>query len=240
MAEFVLNAEVRSRTGKGDARRLREQGKVPAVMYGKGLEPLHLVLDSREVEKVMATSHKNTLFRLTFNGGAQPERKVLVRDRQLDPITQIFRHVDFQALDDKIPVRVAIPIHFVGEPVGKKLGALFQIQMRTVDVECLPPDIPVHFEADITELGVGDSLHVAVLKTNPRVKILASAEAVLCNTSIVKEEVVVAPVAAAAEGEAAAPAEGAEAAEGGEKPAAGAPAAAGAAPAKDKKEDKKA
>lgn len=225
MAEFKLNAEVRSRTGKGDSHRLRAQGKVPAVMYGRELAPVHLILNSRELEKILSTSHNNTVFSLVFADGKMPERKVLVRDKQLHPIAQTYRHIDFQVLEPNHKVRVSIPLHYTGEPIGKKTGAIFQVQLRSVEVECLPAHIPAHFEADVTALDAGDALHVSDLKIDTsKMRVLANAGTALCNMTIVKEEVEVVPVAA----EGAVPAEGAAAAEGAAPAAAG---AAGAAPA---------
>ncbi len=228
MAGLTLNAEVRTKTGQGPSRRDRVSGQVPAVVYGRGVEqPFHCTLNRRELEAIIAKAQRNTIYKLAFGGKAQ-EREVIVREIQRHPITRLFAHVDFQAIDMTHPIKIDVDLKFVGDPLGKKSGAIFTTQLKTVRIECLPTKIPTELTLDISPLDVGDSFHVADLPKGDY-KILTSPKFTVCQMSIVKEEVEAAPVAAA---EGAAPAEGAAA------PAAGAAPAAAAAAAPAKKEGK--
>jgi len=230
MAGLTLNAEVRTKTGQGPSRRDRVSGQVPAVVYGRGVEqPVHCTLNRREFEAIIAKAQRNTIYKLAFAGKAQ-EREVIVREIQRHPITRLFSHVDFQAIDMTHPIKIDVDLKFVGDPVGKKSGAIFTTQLKTVRIECLPTKIPTELTLDISPLDVGDSFHVVDLPKGDY-KILTSPKFTVCQMSIVKEEVEATPAAAAAEG--AAPAEGAAAPAAGAAPAGAAPAAAAAAaPAK--------
>ncbi|MBF0498854.1 MAG: 50S ribosomal protein L25 [Candidatus Riflebacteria bacterium] len=228
MAEFALNAEVRTKTGQGESRRLRKSGIVPAVIYGKGVDPISCMLKRRDVEAMLGKVNPNAIIKIDF-AGKEKTRDVIVREIEKEPLSAHLNHIDFQAIDPKVPIQVAVDLKFVGEPIGRKSGAIFTAQVRRVRIECLPSKIPTNIEVDVTELDVGHSLHVADIK-KADYKMIASPKITLCQMSIVKEEAVA--VAAVAEG-AVAPAEGAAAA-----PAAAGAAAAAAPAAAAKKEGK--
>lgn len=226
MAGLALNAEVRTKTGQGPSRRDRVAGQVPAVIYGRGVEqPVHCTVNRREIESIISKAQRNTIYKICFAGGKEPEREVIVREIQRHMITNLFSHIDFQAIDMTHPIKIDVDLKFVGDPLGKKAGAIFTTQLKTVRIECLPTKIPTELTLDISPLDVGDSFHVIDLPKGDY-KILTSPKFTVCQMSIVKEEAEAAPVAAAAAEGAAAPAEGAAAA----APAAGA--APAAAPAK--------
>ena len=240
MAEFTLNAEVRTRTGKGDSNRLRMKGLVPAVIYGNGINPVHCSLGLREFEQTLAKARRNSILALSFQGKGQ-DREVIIRDFQKNPITHHYSHIDFLAIDMKLPIKVEIEFNFLGEPIGKKSGAIFTVQLRTVKIQCLPSKIPTKIDLDVSSLDVGHSIHVADLPKGD-FKTLSNPKLNICQMSIVKEEVVVAPVVAAegavpAEGAVEGAAAGAVAAAPGAAPSA--PGAPAAAPAGAKKEVKK-
>ena len=229
MAEFVLNAEVRSKTGKGDSRRARGLGLLPSVIYGHGVEkPIHCTFKRRDVEGAFSKiPHRNTIIKVNFDG-KEPEREVIIRDFQMNPINHLFEHIDFQAIDRAHTLKVEVNINLIGDPIGKKAGAILTTQLKTLRLECLPDKIPAKVDLDVSALDVGDSLHVSDMPQS-EFKVLSNPKLTVCQMSVVKEEVVaVAPGAVAADGTAVAgavPAEGAAAA-----PAAGA-AAPAAAPA---------
>jgi large subunit ribosomal protein L25 len=217
--ERKLKAERRDRTGKETAHKIRAAGRVPAVVYGRGMEPLHVSIDSRELFHLLHTdAGVNVLVDLRVDGD---HFLALPREVQRDLIKGRFVHVDFLriARDEKITVEV--PVHVVGESHGVKEGGVVEHHLWNVQVECLPTDVPTHIDADITRLGINESLKVSDLKTPERCTILTSPDEVV--VSVVPPQVlrVEEPEGAAAEAvegeEAEAGAEGAageEAAEG--------------------------
>ncbi|MBF0547461.1 MAG: 50S ribosomal protein L25 [Candidatus Riflebacteria bacterium] len=217
MAEFVLNAEVRTTIGKGHSRRMRSTGVIPAVIYGKGISPVHCSIKKRDLESTLSKATRNSIIKIDFSG-KEAARDVVVRDYQKDPMSRAFTHLDFQAIDWNAPIKVEVDLRFTGEPIGKKFGAIFTTQTRTVRIECLPSKIPTEITVDVTNLNVGDSLHISDIPKS-EFKIISNPKLTLCQMSVVKEE---APAAGTtAEAAAAAP---------GATPAAGAaPAAAPAA-----------
>ncbi|HNV72947.1 MAG TPA: 50S ribosomal protein L25, partial [Candidatus Ozemobacteraceae bacterium] len=162
MAEFILNAEVRSKTGKGESRRARSQGMLPSVIYGQGVEkPVHCVFKRRDVEIAFTKiPHRNSIMKIDFAGKANA-CEVIIRDYQKNPLNHQFEHIDFQAIDRKAPLKVEVDINLVGDPIGKKAGAILTTQLKTLRVECLPEKIPAKIDLDVSALDVGDSLHVS-------------------------------------------------------------------------------
>lgn len=226
MADYVLNAEVRSKTGKSPSRQLRASGRIPAVIYGSVSEPIHCIFGLRDLEKVLAKSKRNSIYKIEFNDKTKAQ-EVILRDYQIHPISRHYEHVDFQAIDMTKPLQIEVDIKLVGEPIGRKTGAVLTVQTKTLRIECLPSQIPPCFELNIETLDAGGSMHVAdIPKTE--FKVVSNPKLTICQMSIIKEEVVeVAPGAVAtADAAGAVPAAGAAPAAAG-----AAPAAAGAAPA---------
>lgn len=163
-----LDVEVRERTGKGAARKLRAAGRIPGVLYGRGKPSVAVGLDPTSLEKALARSESgmNTLFDLHLRGdGQQGERVVMVKDLQRDPVTGFALHADLYEVDLARTVEVEVPIHLVGEARGVEMddGVLDQ-QLRELAVECLPRVIPDEIEVDVSALEIGDSLHVGDLQ----------------------------------------------------------------------------
>jgi len=168
----TLSAETREETGSGPARRLRRNGYVPAVIYGHGQESRNLKVPERELRQLLESiSVDNTLvdLRLEDGEGEDPEagsRKVLIREVQQHPWKAQLLHVDFFQIREDEEIRVAIPIRYTGTPDGvRNAGGILQTNRNELEVECLPGEIPEYFELDVTELEIGDSLHVADLDT---------------------------------------------------------------------------
>ena len=203
MATASLNAEVRTETGKGVARKLRAAGKVPGVIYGHGREPMALSIDAREfgrlAERVRITS---TVIELALDGKTA---RTLVRELQRDPLKRTVLHVDFQELVAGEKVNVTVPLRFVGTPEGVKTGGgILEEIVHNIHVECDPGNIPDHIDVDVTALTIGHSLHVSDLKLPEGVEVTDDAEQTVAIVSAPKaEEAVAAPVEGAA-GEAAA------------------------------------
>lgn len=209
--ELKLVAERREGSGKGVARKLRAVGRVPAVVYGQGIEPASVSVDAKELYHVLHAGGANVLLDLIVDGKPQ---LALARDVQRDHIRNRFVHVDFLAVSRTEKITIAIPVQVNGESVGVKAGGVLEHHLWEIQAECLPGDVPDAIEADISELAVGDSLKVSDLPVPSGVTILsAEDELVLAVVPPQAREVEEVEAAEGAEGEAAA--EGEEAAEGG-------------------------
>jgi large subunit ribosomal protein L25 len=241
----TLTAKPRSGAGKGSARRLRAEGLVPAVVYGRHLqEASHIAVDPVEVKRAIATPHKfNTLLTLKLDG--QPERLVLLKDYQQDPVTREMLHADFIDVKENEQVKVNVPLVLVGKPVGVTEGGILSQTRRELELFALPSAIPEKIEADVSQLKIAQSLHINDVKMPQGVRVKSSVNYTVAVVSAPeKEEVVVAPVAAAATATPGAGAPGAAPGAGdAAKPADAKGGAAAPAPAKDagggKKDDKK-
>jgi large subunit ribosomal protein L25 len=234
-----VNAEVRRDTGKGNARRTRAAGKVPAVLYGRHEQPLSLSLDPLGLVRSMDKERRrNTVFSLAVaDGGASSDVTAMIRDVQIDPLKRTIVHVDFLRVDLNDEVRVTVPLMLRGTPVGVVNGGNLHQSVHEVAVAAKPAAIPVKVEIDVSALNIGQAVHVSDLKLPAGVRPLLDPKTGLASVVAPRAEKVdeaAAAAAAAAPAEGAAPAAGAE----GAAPAAGAAAAGGkAAPAG--KDDKK-
>ena len=160
MAQAELNVEIRENAGKSVARKLRAAGMVPAVVYGKGMEPTPIVVEPRALEKAVDTDAGwNTL--LTLKGASQVEGKVVVlKALDLHAIKRNMVSADFHAIDVKKKVAFMVPVNAVGTSLGQKEGGTLQIIRKELEVICLPTAIPQSIDIDVTELVVGSVLHV--------------------------------------------------------------------------------
>jgi large subunit ribosomal protein L25 len=209
-------------TGKHNSRASRIDQKVPAVIYGAGVENVNLLTDALSVIRYGGRKFESTIFKLKSDDKKLNGQAVLFKDVQVHPVTRRPLHVDFYAVDMTKPIRVNIEVKLEGKPIGLADGGMLQAVVREIEVEVLPTQIPEFLTADVSDLGVGDSLHVSDLKIPQGVKVLTRGEQTICTVVVIAEEVV-APVAAAVDPTAPAAA--------GAAPAAGAAAAPGAAPA---------
>lgn len=163
MSIFELEAESRSDMGKGASRRLRRDGKVPAVIYGGGADPQSIALVHSEILKRL--DHEAFYSHiLTVNIDGKPGNAVL-RDMQRHPAKPIIMHMDFQRVDENKPIRVHVPLHFVGEDVapGAKAGGLITHELIEVALDVLPRHLPEFIEVDVSALEVGESRHLSDL-----------------------------------------------------------------------------
>ncbi len=152
-----LTATSRTETGKGNNRRLRAAGNMPAVVYGGDGGATSLAVGAAELTRLLRSAHRrNTLIGLTIDGAdAQP---VLVSELQADPITRNLIHVDFVRVDLKAPVTVKVPVEMTGRAKGVLEGGRMRLVRRVVNLSCLPEAIPSSFPVDVTELDGDDSL----------------------------------------------------------------------------------
>ncbi len=199
--QSILEAQPRTAGTKNDARRVRREGKVPAVVYGAGKQALSVSVDPRQVSRILhsETGH-NTVFDLTMDG---ERTKAMIVDWQYEPIKGALLHIDLKriAMDQKLKLNV--PIELVGEPAGvKQQGGILEQITREIEVECLPADIPNSIELNVAELTFGLVLRVSDLPKNEKVKFLTDPDQPVAHVISIKEEE--APAADAVAGEAAA------------------------------------
>ncbi|HEU4729209.1 MAG TPA: 50S ribosomal protein L25 [Kofleriaceae bacterium] len=229
-----LTVSLRERSGKGDARKLRAQGKVPGVCYGASvdgrIEPLPITLDVKQLRGALDPVRKrNTVISLTIEGGAAPRSlHALVKDFQVDAVRHDITHVDLLAIDPNREVRAEVPLEFSGKPKGAIDGGQIRIVLRTLTVRAKPSDIPVKLGVDVSPLEIGDVIHVSTIALPPGVTSVTGRDLAVVTCAAPEEEKVVTTEAAPVEGAAAAAAPAAAA-------AAPAAAAKAAAPAKDAK-----
>ena len=172
--EQRLVAETREGTGKGAARKLRAAGRVPAILYGHGMDPLALSVDSRELFHLLHTgAGANVLVDLVVDG---TEHLALPRDVQRDHIKGRFVHVDFLAVRRDEKIHVTIPLRIVGESPGIKAGGVLEHHLWELNVECLATDVPEAIDVDISGLEIGSGVRVSDLKVRSGVTILTSPE----------------------------------------------------------------
>src|SRR5579864_2204887 len=201
----ILEAQARKPGTKNEARRVRRDGKIPAVVYGAGKDSLPISVDPRVVTRILnsETGH-NTIFDLALNG---EKTKAMIVDWQYEPIKGRLLHIDLKRIAlDKV-LRVSVPIELIGEAAGvKQEGGILEQMLREVEIECLPADIPSHIDVDVSHLTFGKVLRVSDLPHSEKIKFLTDENQPVAHVTSVKEEVVATPEAVAAEA-AAVPAE---------------------------------
>jgi large subunit ribosomal protein L25 len=172
MAEVTLEVEKRESRGKGPAKKLRAEGKIPAVLYGRGEESVPLTLDAKKLHAILhAHIGESVIFDIKVPGHKRAV-KAIIREVQHDPVRGDILHLDLQHISMKEKITVRVPVVLTGSPVGVRTkGGILQHVLHEVEVECLPADIPEHIEVDVTELDVGDSIHIQDLPME-KVKIL--------------------------------------------------------------------
>lgn len=198
--ENVINVTTRIGAGKGVARKTRAEKRVPAICYGKHFKtPLPISVDRSELSKVIRTSSSTSLYKFQSPEKTLDGQMVLIKARQNNPITDEIIHVDFMAvkMDQKLKVRV--PVVLKGKAKGVVEGGILQQSSRTLNVSCLPNNIPTKIEADVTNLNINDSLHVSDIKLPEGVSIVGSIDYTLAVcVPPEKEEAAATPVAGAA------------------------------------------
>lgn len=179
--QAALSAQKREGTGKGVARKLRAAGQVPAVLYGQGSDPISLVLNAREAERVFTSvSVENTIIDLSIEGGDTVQ--TLVREVQAHPFRHQILHVDFLLLKRGVAVELDIPVHLVGTATGvRNDGGLLDHVLHDVKIRCIPSLIPEAAELDVSGLGIGDALHVSDIRLPEGVELLTDGEVLVCS-----------------------------------------------------------
>lgn len=142
------------------ARRLRRSGKIPGILYGPKVEPVALELNSQEFMTRVAGLEGSHLVRLKSSTPALADKVALVKEMQYHPLTGTVMHADLYEVDLTEKIQVRVPLHFIGKAAGVIRGGILQPIVREIEVECLPLDIPQFFEVEVSQLDIGDSIHV--------------------------------------------------------------------------------
>ena len=219
MERVNLEARVRSGIGTSEVKRLRRSGQVPAVVYGRGIDPTVVVVDAKALRGVLhTTAGMNVLIDMTIGDGTQAARTVMVKDVQRDIFRRDIIHVDFTTVNLTETIETHVPIAFKGTPRGvTEDGGIFEAHLREIVLECLPTQIPEHIDLDVSELPLGKSVHASDLILPADVTLVTDPGEVIATVVAprVVEEEAPAPVTpeAAAAAAAGAPAEAGEGAE---------------------------
>lgn len=220
--ELKISANTRE-AGKGVARGLRQGRFVPAIVYGPKTKPLTISIAEIDAVRYARSGFENSIFTFESKDNSLNGLKVLRKTMDIHPVSRRPVHMDFFAPDMTQKVRVNVEVRLTGKAKGIGDGGLVSLIRREVEIECLPLEIPSHFDLDVSDLELNASMHVSDIKFPENLKVITSMDETIVNCAEVKEEVIAAPVAAdaaaapGAEGAAAAPAAGGAAA-----PAAGA------------------
>ena len=212
METIELGVAPRDKTGKGSARVMRRQGKVPGILYGAKRQAMAVAVDGKEFETKVGSIEGTHLIRLNSPVGELGGRLVLVKEVQRHPVSRELLHTDLYEVDVTTKLKLRVPLHFVGRAEGVELGGILQPIKRAVEVLCLPTEIPDFIEVDVSALGIHDALHLTDLRAPAGIDLVIDTdEAVVTVLPPVVEEVKVAAEGEAVEGAAAAaPAEAAK------------------------------
>lgn len=172
MEQFELNATVRKTTGNSPARELRRGGQIPAVLYGPQTESVLLSVNIKEFEQILKKGNIGSIIlNLVIQNGKKVTKPAMIKEFQSHPVSGDFLHIDFYEIDMQRKINVMIPVVTKGICKGVELGGLLQIIRREIEVLCMPGDIPEAIEIDITDLDMGDSLHVDEIPLGDNVEI---------------------------------------------------------------------
>ncbi|QOX79563.1 50S ribosomal protein L25 [Trichlorobacter lovleyi] len=170
MQQTQMKIETRSSTGKGISRKLRAAGRIPGIVYGRGMEPVAISLEPKALSAAIAgEGGLNNL--ITLEGGGDLDKVVvIVAEIQRDAIKRTPEHVDLHRVNMSEKVRVNVPVSLVGTAAGVKEGGLLDFAHHSLHIECLPGQIPEHIEIDIADLKIGHAIHVSEISFPAGVK----------------------------------------------------------------------
>ena len=174
MELIELKTNIRTTTGNGPARTLRQAEQIPAVLYGPAIESVLLSVNISDIDRVLKKGRigQALLSLVIKNNGETSTKTVMVKELQLHPVSRDFLHIDFYevAMDRKIVVNV--PVITTGKAKGVEVGGILQIIRREIEVQCLPFDVPESIEIDVTDLDIGDSIHVGDITRQSEIEFL--------------------------------------------------------------------
>lgn len=177
----TLSARLRNTTGKGNNRKLRARGKVPAVVYGHGEQTRSLTIDALDLQRLVSHVHvENTIIDLNIEG-ERGSIRTLIRELQKHPVKDEFLHVDFLQIHAGERITVEVPIRLLGTPPGVKGGGILMHMLTDLEVRCLPDQIPERFDVDIAHLQIGESVRVGDIALGAGVEVELDPERAICS-----------------------------------------------------------
>lgn len=177
MEQRQLRLQLRTATGKNACRRLRAEGLVPGIVYGKGMDAVPVTINPKELTAATAgEGGRNALLTVACEGALNGS-VVIVADLYADALKRNVRHVDLHKISMTDKLHVAVQVNLIGTAAGVREGGLLDFAMHTIDVECLPQAIPEHIDVDVTALTIGHSIHLGDLQVPPGVKVLGDPKA---------------------------------------------------------------
>jgi large subunit ribosomal protein L25 len=186
--ETVVTAEPRASRGKNEARRVRVSGRIPGVIYGAFQDPRAISVNPKDVIKILRskTGH-NSIFDVDVPGFEKTP--VIVAEEQYHPVKGTLMHIDLKRIDLTRKLKVAVPVHVSGEAKGvKQQGGVLDVVTRSIEIECVPDDIPDQFDVDVTELMIGSNIRVSDLPLKTGVRVLTPGDAVIAHVVGIREE----------------------------------------------------
>ncbi len=190
MEKVLIEAQKRNKIDKASRSALRNEGKVPAIFYSKHHEPLSIQISERAIHPLVYTSKTHLI---TLNVEGHEELDCIIKDVQFDPTTEKIVHIDLLGLKKGEKIQIEIPIQLLGTPVGIKEGGILQHTLHKVQIECLPVDIPEQLEIDVTNLKLGQAIHISDLNYE-NITLLNTAESIVASVTHPKVEKEVVPV----------------------------------------------
>lgn len=173
MATSGLTVTKRERTGKSGAAKVRRDGRIPAVIYGKDMTPVSVEVEPEALKNALSKeAQRNTLLEISIDKSDIGPALSIIKDVQKDPLTGKTTHIDLQSIDRNTALRVEVPVEFTGRSQGIRDGGILEAIERTIRIKCLPENIPDKIEIDITNLDIGDSLHIRDLSVGSGLEVL--------------------------------------------------------------------
>lgn len=185
----TLKAELREGTGKGVARKLRQAGRLPAVVYGRDMESIHVSLDAHDTEYLFHNIPvDNTIIELAIEGEKETHQ-TLVREIQTHPWKAHVMHVDFLRIQMGVAVEMDVPVHLIGTPIGVRVGGgVIEQVIHDLAIRCLPSAIPESIEVDISDMDLNDVMHIADVSFAEGIEVMVAPERTICSIAQPKAE----------------------------------------------------
>lgn len=187
MKTHELNVIPREKLGKERAKKIRRNGLIPAEVYGSH-ENLHISVKAHEFERIFEEIGEHSILRLNIDNKKSVE--AIVKDFQIHPVNKNIIHIDFYEIEKGKKLKTEIPIRFIGTSRGVKKGGILESFLTDLEIECLPKDIPESIEVDISQLDLGDSLHVRDISVSPGIKVLSNPEQVVVTVGVPSRAVI--------------------------------------------------
>lgn len=192
MEQFKLKASLRTEKGKQEVKKLRAKGTVPGVVYHRGEEPIHVIVQEKELLSVIhVAGGENVVVSLAVEKDKKSKsRMVILKEVQHDPVKRNILHVDFNEISLTEKIIVDVELLSIGEPIGvKQQGGFLDHPVRQIKIQCLPTDIPKNIQVDVSGLKLNDSIHVRDLVLSDKIKVVADSDALLFQVKIHEEKV---------------------------------------------------